>query len=798
MTSCVRAVLGAALALTVASGAAAQEGRALLRATLLEALDRGAVPDALWGGLLLDPESQVRVLAVRVLASNPGHGTVLRLAMLAQDRDPRVREVVMLTAGRFGSPAVELAGAALHDPSPLVRRAAVWACTEIGEPCADAVLAHMAVERDSSVLEMGLANLWRLPSGRWEGTAGGFTGHRDPLLRRAAAYGLSRGRSELRLAPLRRLAADPEPVIRLTALRGLGGDPPDPSDLKRLVAALDDPDWRVRAAACLVLAATPAEVPEGADVRLSELAADARAQLAVPAARALGASPARGGGKVLTLLAREGDPWPAAEALIALARQGGEAAGAVAAEWITSPEAWRRRAAVRASVASGGVETKVVVRALEDPDPSVRLAFLDALPPGASGIDRTLADRLARDQDPAVRASLIDRLAGDGALPAERLLGLAASWHEDGAGDARAAALLAAWKDGDATVRAKVLKAALDDPDRAVSAQVVAAARAAGAAVELPPRAAPHDLSWYRGLVTWSEREHWLDLVTVRGTVRLRLESARAPLTARAIWDLAEKGFYNGLTFHRVVPNFVVQGGDPRGDGWGGPGFTLVDEPSLEPFDSWRVGVATSGPNTGGCQLFATLTPADHLTGHYTNVAEVTHGRDVLERIEVGDAIVRVETVEGAEPPPPAPTLLGALAWSDLAGIDGWETERTNYVPDPEVVDRLRTAIGRYRIVVVLGSWCEDSKREVPRLEKVVDSVGGGVFTVELEGVDRSKRVSPTNPVAGLLPGRTADRVPTLVVLDANGQELGRVVETAPEPLEHLLVELIGPAEGWR
>ena len=795
-TLCARAAVGVVVALGVASSSAAQADRELLQATLLEALDRGAVPDALWGGLMLDPESQVRVQAVRVLASNPGPGEVLRLEMLAQDRDPRVREAVMLTAGRIGAAAAALVGTALRDPSPLVRRAAVWAGTEIGEPCADAVLARMAVERDPSVLEMGLANLWRLPAARWEGTLGGFADHPDPLLRRAAAYGLSRGRSELRLAPLRRLVLDREPVIRLTALRGLGGDPPDPSDLTRLTAALDDPDWRVRTAACMVLATTSAKLSDGAGGRLGELAADPRAQLAVSAVHALAASPARGGARVLEGLAREGEPWPAAEALVALARQGALSARSLIGEWIASPQAWRRRASVRAAVALA--DSKTIARGLEDPDPSVRLAVIDALPPGDSSADTVFADRLTRDPDPAVRASLVERLAGAGKLPTDRLLSLAASWQKDAAGDARAAALLAAWKDGDGSTRAKVLEASLADPDRTVTAQVMAAARAAGAAAELLPRPATHGPAWYRDLVGWSGRDHWLDMVTVRGTVRLRLESGIAPLSARALWDLAEKGFYNGLTFHRVVPNFVVQGGDPRGDGWGGPGFTLADEPSLEPFDSWRVGIATSGPNTGGCQLFATLTPADHLIGHYTNVAEVTAGREVLERIEVGDTILRVEANEGAEPPPPAPTLIGPLTWTDLAGIDGWEAERSSYVPDPKAVKRLSSAVGRYRVVVVLGSWCSDSRREVPRLEKIVETVGGGVFTIDLEGVDRTKRVLVTSPAAGLLTGRTADRVPTLVLLDADGQELGRVVETASEPLERLLTELIGSQEGWR
>ena len=91
----------------------------------------------------------------------------------------------------------------------------------------------------------------------------------------------------------------------------------------------------------------------------------------------------------------------------------------------------------------------------------------------------------------------------------------------------------------------------------------------------------------------------------------------------------------------------MVQGGDPRGDGWGGPGFALPDEPSLVPFDSWRVGIATSGPNTGGCQLFVTLLPADRLTGHYTNFGEVVSGREVLTELRVGDRIRTIRAVTG-------------------------------------------------------------------------------------------------------------------------------------------------------
>jgi peptidyl-prolyl cis-trans isomerase B (cyclophilin B) len=109
--------------------------------------------------------------------------------------------------------------------------------------------------------------------------------------------------------------------------------------------------------------------------------------------------------------------------------------------------------------------------------------------------------------------------------------------------------------------------------------------------------------------------------------------------------QLAEQGFYDGLTFHRVIPDFVVQGGDPRGDGWGGPGYTLRDEIGPSRFHTGVLGMAHSGPHTAGSQFFITLAPQHHLDGAYTAFGEVTSGRDVLRLIEAGDEIIAMKLV---------------------------------------------------------------------------------------------------------------------------------------------------------
>jgi len=136
-----------------------------------------------------------------------------------------------------------------------------------------------------------------------------------------------------------------------------------------------------------------------------------------------------------------------------------------------------------------------------------------------------------------------------------------------------------------------------------------------------------------------------VSMITERGEIVMELNLEAAPLTVLNFMDLARTGFYDGLSFHRVIPNFVAQGGDPRGDGWGGAEHFIRCEYSDEKYRRGTVGIATSGKDSGGSQFFFTLSPQPHLEGRYTIFAQVIDGMEVVDRIVVGDIIESV-TIE--------------------------------------------------------------------------------------------------------------------------------------------------------
>ena len=135
-------------------------------------------------------------------------------------------------------------------------------------------------------------------------------------------------------------------------------------------------------------------------------------------------------------------------------------------------------------------------------------------------------------------------------------------------------------------------------------------------------------------------------VATDKGAFTIELLPEDAPLTVDNFVTLARRGYFNGVPFHRVVPNFVIQGGDPRGDGNGGPGYQIRDEMNTVPYDRGAVGMALSGRDTGGSQWFVTHSPQPHLDGGYTVFGRVVSGMDVVDRIARGDRIRTITVTE--------------------------------------------------------------------------------------------------------------------------------------------------------
>ncbi|MDR7417606.1 MAG: peptidylprolyl isomerase [Armatimonadota bacterium] len=135
---------------------------------------------------------------------------------------------------------------------------------------------------------------------------------------------------------------------------------------------------------------------------------------------------------------------------------------------------------------------------------------------------------------------------------------------------------------------------------------------------------------------------------TSRGTITVELAPRHAPKTVNNFIFLAREGFYDGVTFHRVIANFMIQGGDPTGTGRGGPGYRFEDETKDNPLrhTAGVISMANAGPNTNGSQFFITHSPQPHLDGRHTVFGKVIEGQDVVDVIRQGDRMTKVEIDE--------------------------------------------------------------------------------------------------------------------------------------------------------
>jgi peptidyl-prolyl cis-trans isomerase B (cyclophilin B) len=140
-------------------------------------------------------------------------------------------------------------------------------------------------------------------------------------------------------------------------------------------------------------------------------------------------------------------------------------------------------------------------------------------------------------------------------------------------------------------------------------------------------------------------KNYAVSLVTNRGTIELELYPQHAPKTVNNFVFLAGQGYYDGVKFHRVIADFMIQSGDPTGTGRGGPGYKFADELKSNPLKHERgvISMANAGPNTNGSQFFITHVPTPHLNGKHTVFGKVTKGQDVVDAIRQGDTIEKVK-----------------------------------------------------------------------------------------------------------------------------------------------------------
>ena len=131
---------------------------------------------------------------------------------------------------------------------------------------------------------------------------------------------------------------------------------------------------------------------------------------------------------------------------------------------------------------------------------------------------------------------------------------------------------------------------------------------------------------------------------TSKGTIEIEFYTENAPKTVNNFVFLAREGFYDGVSFHRVISDFMIQGGDPTGTGRGGPGYKFEDEIKGNPLthDTGVISMANAGPNTNGSQFFITHSPQPHLNGKHTVFGKVISGQDVVNAIRQGDTMTKV------------------------------------------------------------------------------------------------------------------------------------------------------------
>ena len=635
------------------------------------ATSESSVPDL--ARLLEDRDARIRRRAALAIGRvGLAEGVLPLLPLLASDPEPEVRQMAAFALGLIGAPsAAEPLVAALLDPEPLVQGRAAQALGLIGATtAADAigrvVAAHVPaasaiapdelgypLEPSVEAFRLGVYALGQLKAYSALAAATLEDGVAPRVRWWPMAYALQRVEDPRAFDALLSFVQGEGTYGPAFAARGLG-TLKNPAALSALLPLVDaHRDSRTAGAAIGALAASGAHDAVPALVQVVATP-DLDPNVRLEAVTALGELRARDAIDLfLDLLS---DPWPAmrASAVRALARIDSETFVLVLST--RDPDVhWSVRAALAEALETidAAVAVPRLTAMLDDSDRRVIPAVLAGLVHHrAPNVDVMLIERL-ESPDVVVRmraAQLIGEIRpsqGPAALEEAYELGVGDTTYV-----ARAAAVDALAAYGLAAAK-ETLASALADKDWAVRL------RAAEHLVRMDPdsdamsviRPAPARLTaaGYEdpSLVQPSVSPH-VYIETEKGTIQLELAVLEAPITVHSFIALVRAGFYSGLSIHRVVRDFVAQAGDPRGDGEGGPGFTLRNELGELPYLRGTVGIATDWEDTGGSQFFITHSPQPQLDARYTVIGRVIDGMAVVDRLQQWDVIRSMSVWDGA------------------------------------------------------------------------------------------------------------------------------------------------------
>jgi cyclophilin family peptidyl-prolyl cis-trans isomerase/HEAT repeat protein len=734
------------------------------------------------------------------------HAGVPELIVLAKDGDRNVREMAAFALGEIGDGqgAEALIGLAADSDFGVAAEAAEALSKLAGTPHApkDLLTRYLWLidpKLPEGVRARAVRFLFRFfgdeknEDVRANVAAMNALGGASEAVRQEAAFSFARVAYAPARGALELLLNDPNVLTRAYAAAALGRIA-DGASVPRLIEALGDahPWVRVNAAGAL-----------------SKIGLAARGALLadhVPRLLALADDPDPGvRASAIDLLGLYGTVAAARERLLDVLKNGTQterelAAGAIAKHFPMNSETFHTLdtglspwAIVRVLEATAKSQDGMAIRAqyASSPDPLVRAAVLSAIQDTQVDAQIDIIRAALTDPDVIVRANAIDRY---GLVKVETpnvwlttLEGIEQAERKSQMNDARIAAIkaIAEWE---RPKRAAFLRGFLADPDpvvRTVAADLIVDKLKSPRPAYTPlPVARPQ--SDYEEIVRWSRTPHTATIHMTRGKIELALLTQDAPMTTWNFAQLAKKKFYDNTSFMRVVPNFVIQGGDPRNDMNGGPGYAIRDEINLQKYTRGAVGMALSGADTGGSQFFITHSPQPHLDGGYTIFGRVYDGMNaVVDQTERGD---RVQTITIDEHPPVSaeqvhsvpnvslPLVIGEVTPERLlATVPTYVQRKSDYKPDASVVEMMKTYVRPGdRVEVFMGTWCDDSQREVPKFLRITEDLKtqfGVDLPVRFVAVDRAKQQP-----AALLAGKSLQKVATFIYYRGD-QEVGRIVE---------------------